>query len=68
MSKCLGAILSVVVFLVVSSSAVLAGDMEVLGVTFPGEKTIEGKTLKLNGVTYRKAMGFVKVYAAGLYL
>jgi len=68
MSKCLGAILSVVVFLVVSSSAVWAGDMEVLGVKFPGEKTIEGKILKLNGVTYRKAMGIVKVYAAGLYL
>jgi hypothetical protein len=39
MSKCLGAILSVVAFLVVSSSAVLAGDMEVLGVKFPGKRT-----------------------------
>ena len=27
-----------------------------------------GKTLKLNGVAYRKALGFVKVYVVGLYL
>ena len=25
-------------------------DTEILGVTFPGEKVVEGKTLKLNGV------------------
>ena len=42
--------------------------MEALGVKFPGEKVVEGKTLKLNGVSYRKALGFVKVYAGGFYL
>ncbi len=45
-----------------------AGDMEILGVTFPGEKVIAGKTLKLNGVAYRKALGIVKVFVCGLYL
>lgn len=45
-----------------------AGEVEILGVKFPTEKTIEGKTLKLNGVAYRKALGFVKVYAVALYL
>jgi hypothetical protein len=68
MIKCKGVVLAVVVFLAISSSAVLAEDMKVLGVTFPGEKVIEGKTLTLNGVSYRKAMGIVKVYAVGLYL
>ena len=58
----------VVVFLSMLPLAAFAGDMEVLGVTFPGEKVIEGKTLTLNGVAYRKAMGLVKVYAVGLYL
>jgi hypothetical protein len=42
--------------------------VEVLGVQFPKEKVIEGKTLKLNGVSYLKKFGFVKVYAVGLYL
>ncbi len=41
---------------------------EVLGVTFPGKKVVAGKTLYLNGVSYRKALGFMKVYAVGLYL
>ena len=45
-----------------------AGDMEILGVTFPGEKVIAGKTLQLNGVAYRKALGIVKVFVSGLYL
>src|SRR5210317_2040630 len=45
-----------------------ADEVEILGVKFPTEKTIEGKTLKLNGVSYLKKMGFVKVYAVGLYL
>ena len=56
------------VILTLFSTQVSAGDMKVLGVTFPGEKVIEGKTLTLNGVAYRKAMGIVKVYAVGLYL
>ena len=46
----------------------VAGDMEILGVKFPGEKTIAGKTLHLNGVAYRKALGIVKVFVTGLYL
>lgn len=46
----------------------LAGEVEVLGVKFPEEKVVSGKTLKLNGVSYRKALGFIKVYAVGLYL
>jgi hypothetical protein len=45
-----------------------AGEVEVLGVKFPTEKVVAGKTLKLNGVAYRKAMGFIKVYVVGLYL
>ena len=44
------------------------GTVEVLGVQFPKEKVIEGKTLHLNGVSYLKKFGFVKVYAVGLYL
>ncbi len=55
-----------VVFVVVGTG--IAGEVEILGVKFPTEKTVEGKTLKLNGVSYLKKMGFVKVYAVGLYL
>ena len=44
------------------------GTVEMLGVKFPTEKVVEGKTLKLNGVAYLKKLGFVKVYASGLYL
>ena len=55
-------------FVVVFSAVGYAGEVEILGVKFPTEKTIEGKTLKLNGVSYLKKMGFVKVYAVGLYL
>lgn len=54
-------------FLLVGTLAV-AGEVEVLGVKFPEEKVVSGKTLKLNGVSYRKAMGIIKVYAVGLYL
>lgn len=53
---------------VLAGNAWAAGDVQVLGVTFPGEKIVAGKTLKLNGVAYRKAFGFVKVYVVGLYL
>jgi Chalcone isomerase-like len=49
-------------------SARAAGDVEVLGVKFPMQKSVEGKTLKLNGVAYRKALVFIKVYVVGLYL
>lgn len=45
-----------------------AAEVEILGVKFPTEKVVAGKTLKLNGVSYLKKLGFVKVYAVGLYL
>jgi len=45
-----------------------AADKEILGVTFPGEITVAGKTLTLNGVAYRKALGFIKVYVGAFYL
>jgi hypothetical protein len=56
------------VFLFSMTGTGFAGEVEILGVTFPTEKTIEGKLLKLNGVSYLKKFGFVKVYAVGLYL
>jgi hypothetical protein len=59
---------TMLVFITGAWSLGFAGDMEILGVTFPGEKVIEGKTLKLNGVAYRKALLVVKVYVTGLYL
>ena len=43
----------------------LAG--EVAGVTLPDTATVEGKTLKLNGMGLRTKVVF-KVYVAGLYL
>ena len=46
----------------------MAEEVEVLGVKFPAEKVIEGKTLKLNGVSYLKKFGTVNVYAVGLYM
>jgi hypothetical protein len=42
--------------------------VEILGIRFPSEKVIDGKTLKLNGVACLKKFGLVKVYAVGLYL
>jgi hypothetical protein len=44
-----------------------AGDMEIAGVTFPGEKVVDGKTLHLNGVAL-KTKFFIKVFAGGFYL
>ncbi len=58
----------VMVFVFVVTGIGFADEVEILGVKFPTEKTIEGKTLKLNGVSYLKKLGFVKVYAVGLYL
>ena len=59
----------VIVLMVFMVSSVSAEDgVEIAGVTFPKQKVVEGKTLTLNGVALRKAMGFVKVYVAGLYL
>lgn len=61
-------LVTLLIFIAGAGSVGFAGDMEVLGVTFPGEKVVEGKTLKLNGVAYRKALVVVKVFAQGLYL
>ncbi|MDX2448171.1 MAG: chalcone isomerase family protein [Desulfobacterales bacterium] len=68
MMKRILVLVTMLVFAVGTWSVGFAGDMEILGVTFPGEKVVEGKTLKLNGVAYRKALGIVKVYVVGLYL
>lgn len=57
-----------VVFLFAGAGIGFADDVEILGVKYPKEMTIEGKTLKLNGVSYLKKLGFVKVYVVGLYL
>jgi hypothetical protein len=68
MSKRLVAGAVALFFVFILAGTGLAGEVEILGVKFPTEKTIEGKTLKLNGVSYLKKLGFVKVYAVGLYL
>jgi hypothetical protein len=47
------------------AAVVVAG--EVAGVKMPDTVTVEGKTLKLNGMGLRKKVVF-KVYVAGLYL
>ncbi|MCP4744973.1 MAG: hypothetical protein GY874_02375 [Desulfobacteraceae bacterium] len=67
--------LVLVVFFIffVSSSLIVATpwaaqDVELAGVRLPAQKTVAGKSVKLNGVALRKALGFVKVYVAGLYL
>jgi hypothetical protein len=60
-------LLAAVCFVLTGQAAVAADEVEVLGVNFPTEKVVEGKTLKLNGTAYRKAMGFIKVYAVGFY-
>jgi hypothetical protein len=44
------------------------GMVEIEGMQFPKEKVIAGKTLYLNGVSYLKKFGLVKVYVVGLYL
>jgi hypothetical protein len=58
-------ILSLATVLSLIASMSLAG--EAAGVKMPDSATIEGKTLKLNGIGLRKKMLF-KVYVAGLYL
>jgi hypothetical protein len=68
MMKRIFVLTTMLVFITGMWSLGFAGDMEILGVTFPGEKVIEGKTLKLNGVAYRKALVVVKVFVQGLYL
>ncbi len=61
-------VFAVICLMIIPAAASEAKDVEVLGVKFPSEKMVEGKQLTLNGVAYRKAFGFVKVYAVGLYL
>ena len=61
------AIMVAVFTLFTAGGTAWAGDMEIADVTFPGEKTIAGKTLKLNGVAL-KTKFFIKVFAGGLYL
>lgn len=61
--------LLVAAFLVALLSGTSAAEqVEVLGVKFDKQKVVEGKNLVLNGVSCRKALGFIKVYAVGLYL
>ena len=55
-----------VIFVAVENTG--AEEVEVWGVKFPTEKVIEGKTLKLNGVSSVKRFGAVKILAVGLYL
>ncbi|HYT31882.1 MAG TPA: chalcone isomerase family protein [Thermoanaerobaculia bacterium] len=53
--------------LVLSLAAAITLAGEVAGVKMPDTVTVEGKTLKLNGMGLRKKVVF-KVYVAGLYL
>jgi len=50
-----------------AAAAAVALGGEASGVKLPDTLTVEGKTLKLNGIGLRKKMLF-KVYVAGLYL
>ena len=61
------AVLAVVGLLLIGSGMAWAGDMEIADVAFPGEKVVEGKTVKLNGVAL-KTKFFIKVFAGGFYL
>lgn len=56
------------VFVLIVASMGHADEVEILGVNFPTEQIIAGKTLKLNGVSYLKKFGFINVYAVALYL
>lgn len=60
----------IIIALAFLAAPALAGPetVDVLGVKFPTEKVIDGKTLKLNGTSYLKKFGLVKVYATALYL
>ncbi len=48
--------------------AAFAAAGEVAGVKMPDTVTVEGKTLKLNGMGLRKKYAVAKVYVLGLYL
>lgn len=54
------------VLLALPTAPVAAGELK--GVTLPDTVDVDGTSLQLNGMALRKAMVFVKVYVAGLYL
>ncbi len=56
------------VALLLVSGILSAYAVEFKGVTFPDEKVMAEKTLKLNGVALRKALGFIKIFVGGFYL
>jgi hypothetical protein len=58
--------LAIAASLSLAAAAALAG--ELAGVKMPDTETVEGKTLKLNGMGLRKKFIVVKVYVLGLYL
>jgi len=68
MSKRFLVIIFTVLFPFTLPCAFAVEDIEVFGVKFPGEKMVEGKTLKLNGAAGYKVMGFMKVYARAIYM
>jgi hypothetical protein len=68
MRKCIQTLLVTALAVLFMAIAAAAADKEIVGVTFPGEKVIDGTTLKLNGVACRKALLVVKVFAGGFYL
>jgi hypothetical protein len=58
-------VLTTLLGLGLTAGVALAG--ELAGVTMPDTQTVDGKTVKLNGLGLRKK-AFFKVYVAGLYL
>ena len=68
MFKCMRVLVAVFCLLSLANLGWAGDTVKVLGVELPTEKIVAGKTLKLNGVSYRKVMGFIKVYVVGLYL
>jgi len=65
-TKCV-AMIVMVSLLLLGGGMALAGDMEIAGVKFPGEKVVDGKTLQLNGVALKEKF-FIDVFAGGFYL
>lgn len=61
----------ILIFIASIGSTILTKAAELNGVTMPEQKTVEAKTLILNGLGLRKVTKFgfpIKVYVAGLYL
>lgn len=59
---------SALFFLLVVPCAFAEEGREVFDVRFPGEKVVNGKTLKINGAAGYKVLRFIKIYARALYL